>query len=222
MSSTNKAAIVLIDPYNDFLHPKGKVYHLLAESIAATNTIAHLQNLVTTARAQKIPIYYGLHQQVKAGFLAGWQHPTVTQQGQRDHKTFEEGSWGLRFMKDWSRMWRGMEMRLLVNIGAAGMHYVVHSGDVVEKEKRNSSFSNTDLDSQLKQRVITHLIFAGLTANTCLESTARYAYELGYHVTMLKDATASLNTVVKDAATDLIWPLFPNEVLTVEEWKKSL
>lgn len=95
MSSTNKTAIVLIDPYNDFLHPKGKVYHLLAESIAATNTIAHLQNLVTTARAQKIPIYYGLHQQVKAGFLAGWKHSTVTQQGQRDYKTFEEGSWGV-------------------------------------------------------------------------------------------------------------------------------
>ncbi|TGO38950.1 hypothetical protein BHYA_0064g00460 [Botrytis hyacinthi] len=204
MSSTNKTAIVLIDPYNDFLHPKGKVYHLLAESIAATNTIAHLQNLVTTARAQKIPIYYGLHQQVKAGFLAGWKHATVMQQGQRDHKTFEEGSWGVE-------IYEGLEPDVEGN------------GDVVvSKHWCSSSFSNTDLDYQLKQRDITHLIFAGLTANTCLESTARYAYELGYHVTMLKDATAGFTTVAKDAATDLIWPLFANEVLTVEEWKNSL
>ena len=41
-----------------------------------------------------------------------------------------------------------------------------------------SSFANTDLDYQLKQRGIQHLVFAGLIANTCLEATARFAYEL--------------------------------------------
>lgn len=74
----------------------------------------------------------------------------------------------------------------------------------------------------------------GLTSNTCLESSARYAYELqvssrcvsdagsnsarGYHVTLLKDATAGFSTAQKDAATELIWPLFAHEVLTVAEW----
>ncbi|EMR86834.1 hypothetical protein ACHAPC_002387 [Botrytis cinerea] len=204
MSSTNKTAIVLIDPYNDFLHPEGKVYPLMAESIADTNTITHLQNLVTTARAQKIPIYYGLHQQTKAGYLAGWKHATLTQQRQKESNAFEEGSWGVEIYK-------GLEPDVEGN------------GDViVSKHWCSSSFSNTDLDYQLKQRNITHLIFAGLTANTCMESTARYAYELGYHVTMLTDATAGFTTVAKDAATSLIWPLFANEVLTVEEWKKTL
>jgi len=33
-------------------------------------------------------------------------------------------------------------------------------------------------DYQLKQRNIENLVLGGLTANTCLESTARYAYEL--------------------------------------------
>ncbi|KAM0162326.1 hypothetical protein ACHAQE_003766 [Botrytis cinerea] len=204
MSSTNKTAIVLIDPYNDFLHPEGKVYPLMAESIADTNTITHLQNLVTTARAKKIPIYYGLHQQTKAGYLAGWKHATSTQQSQKENNVFAEGSWGVEIYK-------GLEPDVEGN------------GDViVSKHWCSSSFSNTDLDYQLKQRDITHLIFAGLTANTCMESTARYAYELGYHVTMLTDATAGFTTVAKDAATSLIWPLFANEVLTVEEWKKTL
>jgi hypothetical protein len=39
-----------------------------------------------------------------------------------------------------------------------------------------------------------------------------------YHVTMLKDATAGWTTEQKDAATDLIWPLFAQEVTTVGEW----
>ena len=41
-----------------------------------------------------------------------------------------------------------------------------------------SSFANTDLDYQLKQRNITKVVIAGLIAETCFESTARYAYEL--------------------------------------------
>lgn len=94
-SLTPKTAIIMIDPYNDFLHPKGKAYRLLAESLDDTNTISHLQDLVTTAREHKIPIYYGLHQQVKVGFLAGWSHPTLMQESQRESKSFEEGTWGV-------------------------------------------------------------------------------------------------------------------------------
>ena len=41
-----------------------------------------------------------------------------------------------------------------------------------------SSFSNTDLDYQLRQHDITHVVLAGLTTNTCVESTARAAREL--------------------------------------------
>lgn len=42
----------------------------------------------------------------------------------------------------------------------------------------HSSFQSTDLDFQLHQREITSVVFAGLTSNTCMESTARFAYEL--------------------------------------------
>jgi len=31
----------------------------------------------------------------------------------------------------------------------------------------------------------------GLPANACIESTGRFAMELGYHVTLVKDATAA-------------------------------
>ena len=41
-----------------------------------------------------------------------------------------------------------------------------------------SSFHNTDLEYQLWQRGIRHLVIAGMVTNTCVEATARYAYEL--------------------------------------------
>ena len=57
-------AVVLVDPYNNnFLHPKGKIYHLVSESLEATGAVRHMKELVDAARAAHIPIYYGLHQQ---------------------------------------------------------------------------------------------------------------------------------------------------------------
>lgn len=94
-STTSNTAVVIIDPYNDFLHPEGKLNGLLAESLKETDSIKHLKELVAAARANKIPIYYGLHQQQKPGFIAGWKHATAMQHSQNDNKAFEEGSWGV-------------------------------------------------------------------------------------------------------------------------------
>jgi nicotinamidase-related amidase len=55
----------------------------------------------------------------------------------------------------------------------------------------SSGFANTDLDLQLKKHGIHQLVVMGLIAHTCVESTIRFAAELSYQVTMVKDATAS-------------------------------
>ena len=122
----SNTAVIIIDPYNDFLHPSGKLNSLLADSLKEKHSIAHLQELVTAARKHKIPIYYGLHQQVKPGFLAGWKHATPLQQSQKENVAFEEGSWGVEIYK-------GLEPNLA-------------NGDVVvSKHWSSSSFQNTDL-----------------------------------------------------------------------------
>jgi ureidoacrylate peracid hydrolase len=65
-------------------------------------------------------------------------------------------------------------------------------GDIVALEHWCSSgFANTDLDLQLKKHSIHQLIVIGLIAHTCVEATVRFAAELGYEVTVVKDATAS-------------------------------
>ena len=54
----------------------------------------------------------------------------------------------------------------------------------------SSGFANTDLDLQLKRHCVHQLIVIGLMAHTCVEATVRFAAELGYEVTVVKDATA--------------------------------
>jgi len=53
-----------------------------------------------------------------------------------------------------------------------------------------SGFANTDLDLLLKKHSIHQLIVIGLITHTCIEAIVGFAVELGYHVTMVKDATA--------------------------------
>jgi nicotinamidase-related amidase len=91
-------------------------------------------------------------------------------------------------------------------------------GDVVVLEHwAQSGFANTDLDSQLKQRGIQKIILVGMVANTCIESTARSGMELGYHVTLTKDATAAFSHEGMHAAHEVNGPTFAHAILTTNE-----
>lgn len=205
--TTPKTAIVLVDVYNEFLHPSGKIYPAIAESIQTTDSVTHIQTLISTARAAHLPIYYALHQTYKPGNYDGWQHMNATTNSIKAGKVIEDGSWG-------AELYEGMEPDVLGNGDVVvskhwNSRYVcdwplpssppffflflllvwlcvgLGRGDMCANVALNSGFANTDLDYQLHQREITHLVLGGMVANTCLESTARYARELGYHVTLL-------------------------------------
>ena len=91
-------------------------------------------------------------------------------------------------------------------------------GDIIIKEHWGSSgFANTDLDLQLKQHGISHVILVGLLANTCTETTGRYAQELGYHVTLVRDATAAYSKEMMHAAHELNGPTYAHAILNTSE-----
>ena len=82
---------------------------------------------------------------------------------------------------------------------------------------RSSGFANTDLDQQLKQHGVEKVILIGLLANTCIESTGRFAMELGYHVTLITDATATFSQEMMHAAHKLNGPTYAHAILTTAE-----
>jgi ureidoacrylate peracid hydrolase len=57
----------------------------------------------------------------------------------------------------------------------------------------------------------------GLIAHTCVEATVRYAAELGYEVTMVKDATADYSDEEMHAALDVNIPNYANTTVTTNE-----
>jgi len=116
--------------------------------------------------------------------------------GRTLRKTFEYGTWGGEFR-------------------AA---FAPEPGEIVVQEHWCSSgFANTDLDLQLKKHGIHKLIVIGLIAHTCIEATVRYAAELGYEVTVVKDATADYSDEMMHAALDINMPNYANTIASTEE-----
>lgn len=63
-------------------------------------------------------------------------------------------------------------------------------GDVVIPKHRYSGFFETNLDSVLRERGITSLVFTGCTTSVCVESTLRDAFYRDYHCLLLTDCCA--------------------------------
>jgi len=62
----------------------------------------------------------------------------------------------------------------------------------------------------------------GLIAHTCLEATVRFGAELGYEVTVVKDATASYSDDEMHAALDVNIPNYANAVVSTDEVVQTL
>jgi ureidoacrylate peracid hydrolase len=69
---------------------------------------------------------------------------------------------------------------------------------------------------QLKKHGIHKIIVMGLVAHTCVEATVRYAAELGYEVTVVKDATASYS----DEQMHL--PNYASAIVTTDEIVRTI
>ncbi len=73
-----------------------------------------------------------------------------------------------------------------------------------------NAFSNTHLDEYLKSKGIKNIIIAGAVTSLCVDTSARFAYGLGYHVVILSDCIAARSNVEQDFYCENIFPLYSN------------
>ena len=130
-----------------------------------------------------------------------WEYVAPIQKAAWSRKTFEYGTWGGEFHPE----------------------FAPQPTDIVALEHWCSSgFANTDLDLQLKQHSIHQLIVIGLIAHTCVEATVRCAAELGYQVTVVKDATASYSDEHMHAALGINLPNYASAIVSANEVIESI
>jgi nicotinamidase-related amidase len=191
-----RTALLFIDPYNDFLAEGGKFWPFLKEVATEVGLHDNLKRVTGAIRAAGIKVFIVPHHHSEPGDFDKWAHPTPYQLASSAMQIFAKGSWGGEWHPD----------------------FAPQADDIVVKEHWVSSgFANTDLDFLLKQNGISHVILIGLIANTCIESTAKFAVELGYHVTLIKDATAAVSHEAMHAAHHINGPTYAHSMLTTDE-----
>lgn len=192
----SRTGILLVDAYNDFLHHEGKAYSRLKEIAEAVHLLENMSKVVGEARQRGIKVFYVPHHRSEPTDYMNWKYPTSVQLSTRDRQVFAKDTWGGTFHDD----------------------FQPQPGDIIIKEHwSQNGFANTDLDQQLKQHDIDRVILVGLIANTCIEATGRMAMELGYHVTLVNNATAAYSWDHMNAAHQLNGPTFAHSILSTEE-----
>ena len=188
-------ALLVIDPYNDFISEGGKVWPRIKGVAEANNCVPHMIEVLHAARKEKLRVFYAMHHRYRPGDYETWKYLAPIQRGAWQRKTFEYGTWGGEFHP----------------------RFVPAPGEIVAQEHWCSSgFANTDLDLQLKKHGIHRLIVIGLIAHTCIEATVRYAAELGYDVTVVRDATADYSDEMMHAALDINMPNYASTIADTE------
>ena len=194
-------ALLVIDPYNDFISEGGKIWDRIKNVAEANNCVPHMFEVLNAARKVGLRIFYALHHRYRPGDYETWKYIAPIQRAAWTSKAFESGTWG----------------------GEIRSEFAPRSGEIVAREHWCSSgFANTDLDLLLKKHGIHKLIVIGLIAHTCMEATVRYAAELGYEVMVVRDATADFSEVEMHAALDVNLPNYASHIVTAEEVLDSL
>jgi nicotinamidase-related amidase len=197
----SRTGLLLVDPYNDFLSEGGKLWPMVKEVAGEVGLLDNMRSVVAGARAAGVRVFFVPHRRWEPGDGDDWNYPNPSQRSVQKRQTFAKGSWGGEWHPD----------------------FVPKAGDILIKEHwAQSGFANTDLDFQLKQRGVTHVIPIGLLANTCIEATARFAMELGYHVTLVRDATAAWTHEIMHASHELNGPTFAHAIVTTKELLAAL
>jgi nicotinamidase-related amidase len=194
-------ALLFVDPYNDFLAEGGKLWPNVEAVARDVNLLDNLRNVVAAVRTAGIRVFIVPHHRWEPGDFTAWDHPTPYQIASGRAEVFAKGTWGGEWHPD----------------------FAPQPGDVVAKEHwGGSGFANTDLDLLLKQHRIVDVIVVGLLANTCIEGTSRFATELGYRVTLVRDATAAFSADRMLAAHEWNGPTFAHAIVTTSKLLESL
>ena len=79
-------------------------------------------------------------------------------------------------------------------------------GDHLVTKRTRGAFTGTDLEHYLRENDVTQVVIAGVSTSAGVESTARHAHELGFHVALAIDAMTDTDA---DAHHNSVTRIFP-------------
>ena len=174
-----RTALLITDPQNDFLSPKGATWGVVGKSVTENNTVENIDSLFAAAKANDIPVFVSPHYYYPTDH--GWQFEGALEAlmhhiGMFDRKgaLSTEGFEGSG--ADWLEQYK---------------KYINDGETVVSNPHKVYGPETNDLVLQLRKRGIDKVILGGMSANLCTESHMRELLEQGFEVAVVSDATAA-------------------------------
>ena len=207
-----RTALVVTDPQNDFLSPKGVAWGVVGKNVTANNTVENIETLLKSAKANGIPVFVSPHYYYPHDH--GWQFEGALEKLMHNIGMFDrkdalsvegfEGSGA-----DWLERYKP---------------YIEDGKTVVTSPHKVYGPETNDLVLQLRKRGIDKVILAGMSANLCTESHMRELLEQGFEVAVVKDATAAAQVEEGDgyAAALVNFRFIANTVWTTEEARQAI
>jgi ureidoacrylate peracid hydrolase len=172
----NSAAVLVIDMQNDNLHADGAFASTgAAEHAASQNVVQNVRSILDAARAVGAPVFHNRIVARPERAVGGSNAPIFTMIGP---ESLKDGSWGAEIID-------GLDPR---------------PDEIVLDRIRMSAFNGTSLDIMLRNLAITDVVVVGVWTNMAVEHTARDAADHGFRVTVVSDATSSINEDWQQAA----------------------
>ncbi|MCH7811699.1 MAG: isochorismatase family protein [Chloroflexi bacterium] len=201
-------ALVVTDPQNDFLSPKGVTWELAGKNIEANGTVQHLDQLFAAAKKHGYDVFISPHYYYPTD--KGWRFGGTVEKMMHDIGMFDrkgalntEGFAGSG--ADWLEAYKP---------------YIEDGKTIVASPHKVYGPESNDLALQLRKRGKSKVILAGMSANLCVESHMRELLEEGFEVAVVADATAAVqHPEMGDgyAAALINFRFLAGAVLTTEE-----
>lgn len=209
---TERTALVITDPQNDFLSPDGVTWGVVGESVTANNTVKNLETLFRVANKNGVPLFISPHYYYPTDH--GWKFVGALEMLMHNINMFDrKGALNLDGFENSGADWLE-QYKKYINNGAT----VITSPHKVYGPETN------DLVLQLRKRGIDKVILAGMSANLCVEAHMRELLEQGFEVAVVKDATAA--AIVPDGngyeSALVNFRFIANAVWTTEEAVKNI
>lgn len=204
-------AIVITDPQNDFLSPKGVTWGVVGESVTKNNTVENLETLFKLAEANGIKVFISPHYYYKHDH--GWKFEGALERLMHTINMFDRG-----------------DQLSLDGFEGSGADFLEPYKKYIEKDfvtvvgpHKVYGPEQNDLSLQMRKQKIDKVILAGMSGNLCVESHMRELLEDGFEVAVVGDATAS--AIVPDydgnAAAQTNFRFIASHVYTTEELKAA-
>jgi nicotinamidase-related amidase len=161
MQVDGRTAIVITDPQNDFLSPKGATWGVVGKSVTENNTVENIETLLKIAKKNDIPVFVSPHYYYPTD--KGWKFEGALEVLMHNISMFSRtGQLSLEGFKgsgaDWLDRYKP---------------YIEDGKTVVSSPHKVFGPENNDLALQLRKRRIDKIILAGMSANLCTESHMR-------------------------------------------------